>query len=465
MFTKPVSNWHILILSAGPGQKQLNKMQQEILSQNQVGVDFQNRSVRTNDITRYQVLPMLFLYSHFFEVHVQKDGTSNVSSRSFTYDFAYCYRRHRCPWWRGRGASEVRRDRGERRGFRQWQVQVQHHQPHQVHDKERQKQGSCNRSPLFRHTCQQSLSAGAAGLAAHNWKGKLSLENDAGNGARIFWGQWNVKTNKGAAGLKLHRISWIAFPSRVLQSSSWNASFQQIGSEDSRFSGDKKRIGREEGERFQGQRQWRKSPTQRRVPCFLWASMVPTCFHRIRSVVIVWRHSGLSDSLISLAQPAWSKLISSVHVRTFCVCPTNFPELTWMVFVAASVNGEMTDLNMVQVSVVRSSSAQRSIVDTVGLRSSLDGDSQHRRTSSFPENMASGMNSRLFLSQICCEITKPKFTSFVGLPNIWSCNTFCLPLAGTDIGPDGKGFAHSSHSKGPGGSNSSSSSDVQNTHF
>lgn len=52
----------------------------------------------------------------------------------------------------------------------------------------------------------------------------------------------------------------------------------------------------------------------------------------------------------------------------------------------------MVELNQVQVSVVRSSSAQRPIVDSVALplRSSFDGDSQHRRTSSFPENMSTG---------------------------------------------------------------------------
>ncbi len=57
---------------------------------------------------------------------------------------------------------------------------------------------------------------------------------------------------------------------------------------------------------------------------------------------------------------------------------------------SASINGEITDINMVNVSVVRSSSAQRSIVDSISLRTSsnLDSDSQHRRTSSFPENMA-----------------------------------------------------------------------------
>ena len=54
----------------------------------------------------------------------------------------------------------------------------------------------------------------------------------------------------------------------------------------------------------------------------------------------------------------------------------------------------MVDLNNVQVSVVRSNSAQRSIVDSVNVRSSLDGDSQHRRTSSFPENMAAGKGTK-----------------------------------------------------------------------
>ena len=61
-----------------------------------------------------------------------------------------------------------------------------------------------------------------------------------------------------------------------------------------------------------------------------------------------------------------------------------------IVFFLASLNGDMVDLNMVQVSVVRSSSAQRPIVDSVNVRNSLDGDSQHRRTSSFPENMTAG---------------------------------------------------------------------------
>ena len=55
---------------------------------------------------------------------------------------------------------------------------------------------------------------------------------------------------------------------------------------------------------------------------------------------------------------------------------------------------------MVQVSVVRSNSAQRSIVDSVNVRNSLDGDSQHRRTSSFPENMTAGKYIQAFVTVI-----------------------------------------------------------------
>ena len=55
---------------------------------------------------------------------------------------------------------------------------------------------------------------------------------------------------------------------------------------------------------------------------------------------------------------------------------------------------------MVQVSVVRSNSAQRSIVDSVNVRNSLDGDSQHRRTSSFPENMTAGKYIEAFVTFI-----------------------------------------------------------------